>query len=436
MGILHEIYVCFLPTHEAFLFMWVLAAIGVVAGAITLERFFAVNRRTDYNAAALFERLKKLIDEKKVDEAVQVCKSGGHRALPRVLGAGIKKSQQVVQLVESAIAEEYTHMSSALERRLNLLVMFGNAATLMGLLGTVFGLIMSFAAVGRPDVAAVEKSALLAVGISAAMNSTLVGLTISIPCVLAFALLRARVDQALTELDRYSVAILKLLVPPDIIQRGRRESVRSRGDEEEAADTDVTPMLNIMVMLIPLLLTSSEFVKIGSIELKLPESSAAGGGSGGGKAAEEQQTKLDLGIVITSKGFTLYHYFKQEAAADGASMADAPAQIPRNNDEYNYAALNKALAQVKQQALATIIRSYYPEIPESATLFQLAQAYAKRDFSANKVMADFEDVKIVAEGKIEYQVVVSVMDAARGTHTADGMVTMFPNVSIAGGIIQ
>jgi hypothetical protein len=52
------------------------------------------------------------------------------------------------------------------------------------------------------------------------------------------------------------------------------------------------------------------------------------------------------------------------------------------------------------------------------------------------MFADHEDIKLVGEEKIKYQAVVAVMDAARGTHTPDGNVTMFPNVSIAGGIIQ
>jgi biopolymer transport protein ExbD len=66
----------------------------------------------------------------------------------------------------------------------------------------------------------------------------------------------------------------------------------------------------------------------------------------------------------------------------------------------------------------------------------LYKTFLSKDFSAVRVFPDHENVKIVAEDKIKYETVVSVMDAARGTRTADGNVTMFPNVSIAGGIIQ
>ncbi len=120
--------------------------------------------------------------------------------------------------------------------------MISNSSTLLGLLGTVFGLIMSFAAVGRPDIAAVEKTALLASGISAAMNSTLVGLSISIICVGIYAWLRAKVESALSEIDRYAVATIKLFNPPDFKMK-RMSIVSSRHSEEDVADTDVTPML-------------------------------------------------------------------------------------------------------------------------------------------------------------------------------------------------
>jgi biopolymer transport protein ExbD len=56
--------------------------------------------------------------------------------------------------------------------------------------------------------------------------------------------------------------------------------------------------------------------------------------------------------------------------------------------------------------------------------------------SATTVFPDHESIKIVAEEKMKYKTVVAVMDAARGTRTPDGNVTMFPNVSIAGGIVQ
>jgi biopolymer transport protein ExbB len=436
MGIFYEIGQCFLPSHDAFVFMWALAALGLAAIFITLERFYEINRRTDYDAPSLFENIKSLIQQKKNEDAFTICATGGRRALPRILGAGIRKAGIEPALVTGAMTEESVHMASRMEKRLNLLVMFGNVSTLLGLLGTVFGLIMSFAAVGRPGVSAVEKSSLLAAGISAAMNSTLVGLTISIPCVMVYAWLRAKVDLSLHEIDRYAIAILKLLNPPSIKERSMASLTRRKG-EEEVADTDVTPMLNLMVMLIPFLLTSSEFVKIGAIEMKLPEATQGGGGAGG-DMAQQEQAKLDLGIVITAKGFNLFSYFKSEnaAAASQDSGAVQPPDIPLRNGEYDFETLNQRLADIKKKALIEILRPYNAAVSESTPLSRLYSDYLKLPPGSSTTFADHESVKLVAEEQVKYQTVVAVMDASRGTRTSDGNVTMFPNVSIAGGIIQ
>jgi biopolymer transport protein ExbB len=430
MEILNELGRCFLPAHEAFIFMWALAVLGMVAVFITFERWFDINRRTDYDAPAFFEHIKGLLLEKKFNEALQICLSSGNRALPRILGAGIRKAQIEPMLVTGAMTEESVHMSSRMEKRLSLLVMFGNVSTLLGLLGTVFGLIMSFAAVGRPGVAPVEKSAMLATGISAAMNATLVGLSISIPCVMVYSWLRARVDMALTEIDRYAIAILKILSPPSVKVKGLA-SIGRRREEEEPADIELTPMLNLMVMLIPFLLSSSEFVKIGAIEMKLPEASASGGGGEGGGV--EEGAKLDLGLVITSKGFSIYHYFRTDSAA--APAAGKEPDIPFKNGDYDFDELSKKLADVKHKALEQIVKPYTAVVSAATPLYDLYAAFQKIPPGPLGAFEDHESVKIVAEEKIKYKVVVAVMDAARGIRTPEGNVTMFPNVSIAGGIV-
>jgi biopolymer transport protein ExbD len=187
-----------------------------------------------------------------------------------------------------------------------------------------------------------------------------------------------------------------------------------------------------MVILIPVLLTSSEFVKVGTIELKLPEAAQTGGAGGGSNVAEG--AKLELGVVITSKGFNVYNYFKAEDKNQPA--AEKQADIPLVNGAYDFDALGSKLAEIKKKALLEIIRGSFPDVPAQASLNQLYRAYLSKDFSGTRVFADHESIKIVAEDKIKYETVVSVMDAARGAKTPEGNVTMFPNVAIAGGIIQ
>ncbi len=72
---------------------------------------------TDYDAAQLYTKLKVLIEEKKYDEAFNLCACSGKRALPRILGAGIRKAQIDPILVTNGMTEESIHMTSALEKR-------------------------------------------------------------------------------------------------------------------------------------------------------------------------------------------------------------------------------------------------------------------------------------------------------------------------------
>ncbi|MBN1309659.1 MAG: MotA/TolQ/ExbB proton channel family protein [Chitinispirillaceae bacterium] len=425
MGILNEFLLSFSPGQSGFQFMWILAGIAFLALLLMIERWSGISRRTNINASRFVDRLVQMIKEGKHDDAYGLCCSGKGKVLPAVLGAGIKRATVAPEMVPLAMEEESLHILPLLERRLNWIATLGNLATLLGLMGTIYGLIISFAAVGQPDIPPVAKSSMLAVGISAAMNTTLLGLIIAVPCILVFSVLQARIDETVAELDRCAVMAMKVLMPEQRLGRNYRISDR-RVRQEIDTEPNIVPFMNLMVVLIPLLLSSSEFVKIGMIELKLPESSAAGGADGaGGEAA-----KVDLGIVITRKGFNLFHYFKKDTSV---SRDD---EIPLIDGKYDFAALNRQLAEVKRKALYQIIRLAKPDLPAETELWKLSYLYTHHDLKSVTLFEDHENVKIVADDRINYQTVISVMDAARGVVTASGNVTLFPNVSMAGGIVR
>lgn len=426
MNILDEFIRSFYPDQSGYLFMWLLAAIALIALIVILERWIRINLYTNVNAAALMDRLLMLIKEKKLPEAQKLCNSGFNKALPRILGAGIQRFQSVPELFRNAMEEEVLHIIPLLEKRTGLIAVIGNIATLLGLMGTIYGLILAFAAVAQPDVSAVQKSSMLATGISAAMNTTLLGLVVAVPCVLAYSMLRNRIDESIAEIDRYVVALIRALTPENTVQKSYRISSR-RVREEVDLEPNMVPFMNLMVVLIPLLLSSSEFIKIGMIEIKLPESSQ---GISEGESDVQKEVKLDLGVVINSKGFNIFHYFKQDTLEKGQ------AQIPLKNGEYDFTALNLALADVKKRVLQEVITSVKPDLDQISSLGQLYLLYSKNDLSRVSSFSDHQNIKIVAEDKIKYQTVIAVMDAARAAVTEIGKVPLFPNVSIAGGIIQ
>jgi biopolymer transport protein ExbD len=91
---------------------------------------------------------------------------------------------------------------------------------------------------------------------------------------------------------------------------------------------------------------------------------------------------------------------------------------------------------VKRKALLQIVKAYQQGVSEATPLYRLYAEYQRLQPGSALAFADNEAVKIVAEEKIKYATVVEVMDVARGIRTPEGNVTMFPNVAIAGGIIQ
>jgi biopolymer transport protein ExbB/TolQ len=133
-------------------------------------------------------------------------------ALSGVVRAGLDEANTGAERIRNAIDEAMLKIIPLLEKRTGYLAVIGNVATLMGLLGTVFGLIMSFAAVGRPGIDAAQKSELLASGIATAMNSTFSGLSVAIASIMVYAFLKAKTQKIIDELDEYSVRVLNALI--------------------------------------------------------------------------------------------------------------------------------------------------------------------------------------------------------------------------------
>lgn len=177
-------------------------------------------------------------------------------------------------------------------------------------------------------------------------------------------------------------------------QPSKRRHIR-----QESTDLNLTPIMNLMVVMIPLLLSSAQFIKIGIIELNLPPAAGAAGTLGSSNAPKETQRNLDLTVSITDQGF----YISSAAAVLTGSTATGPTIPIGGNGEYNFDALSQKLYEIKQKA--------------------------------GNGFSDAESIVIQAENKIRYQVLVSTMDAARSIRIDGTPVLLFPQVSLSAGII-
>ena len=172
------------------LFMYPIAVVLVLALAITLERWIFL-RRTEKENKKLWNEVQPLLTRGELEGAERLVRDSD-TAIGRILSNGIAQSRVENKRSEVEIATEEGLMEvlPAIEKRTHYLATFSNLSVLMGLLGTVIGLIGAFAALGNADPT--EKADLLSAGISEAMNCTAFGLMVAIPALMIHAWLQSR----------------------------------------------------------------------------------------------------------------------------------------------------------------------------------------------------------------------------------------------------
>lgn len=195
--------------NDGGLFMYPILLVGVAAIGIVGERayvlfFKALNRKDEFT-----REMRKLILSGNFVKAVKLANTE-NSPLSRIVKAGLLQVRRSDDVIQSTMDEAALLEVPYLERRTGYLAMLSNVATLMGLLGTIIGLIHSFGAVAKADAA--TKSTLLAAGISEAMNCTAFGLVVAIPSLLAYALLQSRTQKCVDEINEGSVRIVNLIL--------------------------------------------------------------------------------------------------------------------------------------------------------------------------------------------------------------------------------
>jgi biopolymer transport protein ExbB/TolQ len=188
--------------------MWLIAASFAAGIGLTLERFFRLSQASINGAAFMFE-VQKYILANDLDGAIRLCNGSGNAALPRVIKSGLQRASRDQEQIQNALDAASLEVIPKLERNLPYLSLIANVATLLGLLGTISGLIKSFGAVALADPA--QRQAILAAGISEAMNATAFGLVTAIGTMVVHSLLSSKASRIVEEIDEYGVKLLDLL---------------------------------------------------------------------------------------------------------------------------------------------------------------------------------------------------------------------------------
>lgn len=190
-------------------FMWIIVFIWAVGIAISIERFMRLSFKLDVDGASFMNELQRYILSNDIQGAIRVC-SGSMAALPKVLKSGLKRANTNSSQIQNAIDATALEVIPKVELRLNYLQLIANISTLFGLLGTIQGLIQSFAAVAAADPA--QKAELLASGIATAMNTTFLGLCAAISIMMVHTFLSTKSEKIINEIDEFSVKLMDMLM--------------------------------------------------------------------------------------------------------------------------------------------------------------------------------------------------------------------------------
>ncbi len=192
---------------EGGIFMWIIAVVWAVGIAIAVERvknYF----KYDIDGASLFGTIKKYVIGNQVQEAIQTC-TESNALLPFVMKNGLKRANQSKDQIQDALEASILETVPKIEKHLSYLALCANLSTLLGLLGTIQGLIQSFAAVAQAEAS--QKAQLLAEGIAVAMNTTALGLISAISLMVVHSYLMARGEKMIQQIEENSVKLLDLL---------------------------------------------------------------------------------------------------------------------------------------------------------------------------------------------------------------------------------
>jgi biopolymer transport protein ExbB len=188
-------------------FMWVILVIWITGLGISLYKVLML-KIYDINGTKFFGKVKGLVLNNNVEEALSVC-SNSRALLPKILRSGLKRANEDRLLIEDAMTTSMLENTPKIGYHLSYISLIANVSTLIGLLGTIQGLIMSFAGVANADPG--MKAQILSLGIARAMNTTAFGLISAITIMVFHTYLSNKAQKLNDSIDVASAKLVDLL---------------------------------------------------------------------------------------------------------------------------------------------------------------------------------------------------------------------------------
>ncbi len=191
------------------LFMYPILIVFAIGAAIAVERYVTLTMIRNKNQS-VWEGIQPLLNQGNFDKARQITNED-ESTIAQVLSMGLARQGAVRRRddIEIAMEESMMEIVPQLEKRTPYVALGANVATLLGLLGTIMGLIQAFTAVANANPA--EKADLLSASISVAMNTTAFGLMVAIPLLVTHTILTSKTGQIVDNLEMATVKVLNVI---------------------------------------------------------------------------------------------------------------------------------------------------------------------------------------------------------------------------------
>jgi biopolymer transport protein ExbB/TolQ len=163
---------------------------GIVL-TIVVERFAFQMTKYRVNSKEFFAQVKKLVTAGNIDRAIKLCEASDYPIL-QLVKAGLTQANKSADEIDASLSEKLSELKPQAEKRVGALWSLANIATLIGLLGTVSGLITTFASISAAGLSQADKQRMLSNGIAEAMYNTALGLGIAVFCMITHIILHTR----------------------------------------------------------------------------------------------------------------------------------------------------------------------------------------------------------------------------------------------------
>ena len=184
--------------------------VSAIVIAIVIERTAFQLGKYRVNSKEFFAQIKKLVSAGNIDRAIKLCDAGDYPTL-QLVKAGLTHANKGPDEIDAALSEKLSELKPQVEKRIATLWSLANIATLVGLIGTVSGLIRTFGAIAAAGLSQADKQRMLSNGIAEAMYNTAIGLSIAVVCMMAHVVLHTRGKNIQHDLESTTERVFNLL---------------------------------------------------------------------------------------------------------------------------------------------------------------------------------------------------------------------------------